>query len=170
MEHRKKWLKGCEGVVPRMVDDYNQHFQNYPNLQLSYPVVVKKLPKLMSAFNKKWHPKEKRNSYLQTFSLDSWTTMVSEEEKNDHVVSSCNICHTKYRVVTSTFPGTPPISIESSEPPSITISAADMSSPRKLGRKVLAEMNPICQAVFNLSPQEVLQRTKISFGSHPISC
>ena len=158
METEKKLPKGITGVVHRVVDDYNEHFQNYPKLQLPYSVVVKHLPKLMSAFNKKWHPKEIRNTYLQTFSLDAWATMVSEEEKNDHIVSSCNICLKKYQLLLSAFPGSPPIT-ESTEPPSITLSAADMSSPRKLGRTVLAEMNPICRAQFNLSPQQVLQKT-----------
>ena len=50
--------EGITGVVPRVVDDYNENFQNYPKLQLPYSVVVQYLPKLMSSFNKKWHPKE----------------------------------------------------------------------------------------------------------------
>lgn len=55
------------------------------------------------------------------------------------------------QLLVSAFPGTPPI-IGSTEPPSITLSVADMSSPRKPGRTVtvLAKMNPICQGQFNL--------------------
>ena len=127
---QRKLPKGINGVVPRVVGDYNEHFQNYPNLQLPYSVVVKHLPKLMAVFNEKWHPKEKRNSYLQTFSLESWVTTVNEEEKHAHTVRSCNTCLTKYGLLISAFPGTPPVT----EPPSITLSESDLSSPRKLGR------------------------------------
>lgn len=59
------------------------------------------------------------------------------------------------QLLVSAFPGTPPI-IGSTEPPSITLSVADMSSPRKPGRTVtvLAKMNPICQGQFNLPLQK----------------
>ena len=137
----------------QVIDD---HFRNYPNLQIPHSV-LKRIPQLLKSFNKKWHPAEKRKCYLQVFSRSSWVS-VDEKEKNNHGVRGCHTCKTKYQSLISAFPGSR-TDTEPSASSSITFSSEELSSPRKLGRKVLAELSPICQAQFSLSPQEVLQKT-----------
>ena len=83
----------------QVIDDYNQHFRHYPNLQVPHSV-VKRIPQLLTSFNKKCHPAEKRKHYLQAFSRSSWVS-VDEKEKNNHSVRGCHMCKTKYQSLIS---------------------------------------------------------------------
>lgn len=137
-----------------VLDDYNQHFKDYPNIQLPKSV-LKRIPGLMKSFNKKWRPGKARSSYLTAFSKKSWDG-VEEKEKKRHRVKDCHVCETKYQSLNSAFPAAP-AHINSTT--TITFSSEELLSPRKLGRKVLGELSPICQGCFGTSPQEVLEMT-----------
>ena len=85
----------------QILDDYNEPFKNYPNLQVPLSV-LKRVPKLLKSFNKKWHPAEKMKSYLQVFSLRSWAE-APENEKKSHTLRNCHVCGTKYQANFSAF-------------------------------------------------------------------
>ena len=96
----------------------------------------------------------RKKKELSSSTLRSWAE-APENEKKSHTLRNCHVCGTKYQAVFSAFPG----ALAPTESTTITFTSEELSSPKKLGRKVLEELSPLCQANFGESPQEVLEKT-----------
>ena len=148
----------------KITEAYNQQFSDYPDMVLSRSTVVKKLKKLMSTFNKKWNPTIMRTTYMETFSPTEWMKLC-DDEKKEHSVSKCTKCPTAYGCLHSAFhhrKGSKPDENELQ----IFLTSEHLSSPKKLARNALLQLNAICSSKFGESAQSIIARTP---GSQLIS-
>ena len=90
------------GALPHTVREYNSHFANESSLQVKYSVASKRFMTITKCFNEKWHPKEKRETYIFTFNNEAWKSL-SQAEKDKHTLSGCKACQKKYPEVVNTF-------------------------------------------------------------------
>ena len=67
-------------VIVKAVEKYNRHFQE-PSMHLPLTVANKRIRPLLALFNKKWYPQSQKQIFLDTFSLNSWNQLSSEEKK-----------------------------------------------------------------------------------------
>ena len=148
----------------KITEAYNQQFSDYPDMVLSRSTVVKKLKKLMSTFNKKWNPTIMRTTYMETFSPTEWMKLC-DDEKKEHSVSKCTKCPIAYGCLHSAFhhrKGSKPDENELQ----IFLTSEHLSSPKKLARNALLQLNAICSSKFGESAQSIIARTP---GSQLIS-
>ena len=86
--------KSChfpKGSIPKILADYNNHFVDNENLRETYSRASKKFPTIYRIFNCRWHPTEKREEYLATFSVAAWQRLLPEE-KQQHSLQRCKPC------------------------------------------------------------------------------
>ncbi|KAL5517132.1 hypothetical protein EMCRGX_G002607 [Ephydatia muelleri] len=148
----------------KITEAYNQQFSDYPDMVLSRSTVVKKLKKLMSTFNKKWNPTIMRTTYMETFSPTEWMKLC-DDEKKEHSVRKCTKCPIAYGCLHSAFhhrKGSKPDENELQ----IFLTSEHLSSPKKLARNALLQLNAICSSKFGESAQSIIARTP---GSQLIS-
>ena len=141
----------------KITEAYNQQFSDYPDMVLSRSTVVKKLKKLMSTFNKKWNPTIMRTTYMETFSPTEWMKLC-DDEKKEHSVSKCTKCPTAYGCLHSAFhhrKGSKPDENELQ----IFLTSEHISSPKKLARNALLQLNAICSSKFGESAQSIIAHT-----------
>ena len=70
------------GSMINTVQEYNTHFNETPNLTITYSVASKKFPTITRNFSNRWHPSETKHLYLSTFSISEWNTLAPEEKTN----------------------------------------------------------------------------------------
>lgn len=143
-------------AIDKVVQDYNELFSEQgPSMNLSSSNIYKKIPSVLAAFNKKWHPQSQRNIYLDVFSIHAWTHL-SQSEKSKHSLQQCSACQTLYSSLSKAFPAKNP---PNRRLPVIEFSEPDLVSPSTVGKKALSELNNICVENFDKSAQEVLAET-----------
>ena len=152
--HLPKSCRFPKGSISKILADYNNHFVDNESLRETYSRASKKFPAICQNFNLRWHPAEKREEYLATFSVVSWLKL-SPEEKQQHSLQSCKACGTQYQTLSSAFPSKRIIK----KKPVISFSGADLSSPKAFGRKALKELNGMTHEKFGKPIQEVLSET-----------
>ena len=138
----------------KITEEYNLQFVDYSDMVLPRSIVVKKLKKLMSKFNKKWNPASMRTVYLETFSTTSWAKL-SESEKKEHSVIKCTKCPMAYALLHNTFKGN---KIKDEEM-QITLNSSQLSSPKKCAMSALKQLNAICTYKFGESAQSIIACT-----------
>ena len=122
--------------------------------------------KILSLFNKRWHPNGQKKVFLDVFSLEAWK-LLPVEVKNKHTIKNCDTCCTEHSSLTKAFPYK---QAGESNKTSIDFNTNDLSSPTNLGRKALDELDTICKQQFQVSAQEVLTSTpKANFIVKPSS-
>ena len=122
-------------AVQKITDEYNQHFSENSNMHLTCVLVAKKAPVVLSNFNQRWHPKEERQAFLDTFSITKWNELEASA-KQRHQLRNCTACQNDHSELYKAFPNRSYTKIKQVQTqPSISFTAEDLSSPRKLGGK-----------------------------------
>lgn len=62
--------------------------------------------RVTSAFHKKWYPYEKRQEYINTFSISQWEKL-SSAQKRTHTLRSCDACYNEFKLLQQIFPEKP---------------------------------------------------------------
>lgn len=139
--------------IKKILDDYNHHFSDSPNLNVSYKVVANKFAPISKIFRKKWHPVGSKEEFLATFTTEKWASL-EPSERGTHTLRGCMTCQTKYHSLSQPFP------IRSAQKkvksPEISFNQDDMSTPTQFGAKLLREANSICQ---KKTIQQVIEET-----------
>ena len=77
-----------KGSMPNIVADYNNHFADNGNLQVTYNKASRKFPAIFQIFNRWWHLSETRVQYLTVFGVRAWNELLPEE-KQQHTLQKC---------------------------------------------------------------------------------
>ena len=141
----KNGHKLSQTELQSVINEYNQRYEGQ-DMHLQHSVGYKRIPQLVATFNKKWHPQSQKDTFLAVFGLSAWAELTSEE-KNKHTIRNCNACHTQHLSLTRAFPDRASRALDK-ENPAIVFTRQDLTSPTKCGRKVLTELNAICQENF----------------------
>lgn len=102
---------------------------------------------VLNHFSKKWYPTSARREYLTTFSIHNWKEL-SEDMKQQHILSSCQACFDKHPALQRAYPGKPMYMYEPQTPTATMVSLPPLSKERDLARNVLAELNPMWENRF----------------------
>ena len=65
-------------AMTRLVQEYESIFKDTPSMALSTKVSTVK--RLLAKFNCHWHPQEKRNDFLETFSIAEWKKLTAVQQ------------------------------------------------------------------------------------------
>ena len=99
-----------KGSVSSIVRAYNQQFVD-TNLTTTYTVAAKKfVPISRKISNSRWNSLEEKQTYLTTFSPQSWL-ILKTEEKAQHTLRGCEAC--RAMPASAFFPSTKPTKKES---------------------------------------------------------
>lgn len=141
-------------ALTKVIKEFNQKFldQSSP-MKISTSSAHLRIRRLLSLFNKPWHPKEQRELFIETFSFESWKKLPARD-KNKHTIKSCVACSSEHAVLTKAFPYKP-----TSQKPAIVFNKSDLSTPSSLGQKALLELNNISNQHFQVSACGVLTST-----------
>lgn len=103
----------------------------------------------MPIFSKKWYPQAKRVEYTSTFSSEKWKAL-PDSEKDEHTLSNCKACLIRYDQLQTVFPGKPMYILPQPTPLIILPDEENLgkAKERKLGRKVLQELNSVWEDKF----------------------
>lgn len=112
-----------------------------------------RIGRILTLFNKPWHPKGQREVFLDIFSMESWNQLPAQNKKN-HTIIKCVACSSEHSSLTELFPYKP-----AAKKSSITFDGTDLSSSTNLACKALAELNIICRQQFQVSANEALAST-----------
>ena len=102
----------CDGIAKRLtrasllkiVEEYNRIFSDQrPSMNLTTDITEKRVHQLLDMFNKRWHPSNQRNVFLDAFSQSAWHRLPSEE-KDKHTLAQCSACRTQHLSLTLSFP------------------------------------------------------------------
>ena len=92
-----------KGSIPKIMADYNQHFNSNPSLKVNYSTAAKRFPAICRRFNMKWRSATGRKDYLEAFSLTAWGQL-SPEEKKLYTITNCTQCQKGMPNVYHQFP------------------------------------------------------------------
>ena len=146
-----------QASIAKVVEEYNKCFS--PQMHLSLTTAKKRVRQLLDKFNKKWHPQSLKDTFLNVFSLNSWTSLPLEE-KNKHTLQDCSACSRQHLSLTRAFPCNKAVKTKlKKDEPVISFNEQDLSSPSNLGKKALNELNAICEEQFHQSFQDVICET-----------
>lgn len=148
-----KFLPGWrEGIS----SDYNSVFQGFPKMLLPNDTKnnSKQIKSLKESFSRRWNPSSTKGEYLKAFSSETWNSLPLQS-KQQHSIKSCSACDCNYSLQMGLFP-VRSIALKRKNPISeaIEIQAKKIrvsqqltptSSKKALGRRILHELNPICQ-------------------------
>ena len=109
-------------------------------------------------FSQKWHPTELRPHYLQTFSVDKWKHLDSEEQAK-HTLRNCDICKTKYQDLSKAFPSGRTCTYARKKCPNISFTENELSDPKKFAMKVMKESDRISKTHFQQPAKDVISAT-----------
>ena len=129
------------GALPTIVREYNAHFTNEINLQVNYVHASKRFVTISKRSNDKWHPQEKRDTFLSTFNTEVWQSL-SQDQRDKHTLSDCKECQERYPDLSNAFPAGVRRGKKRVQklPETIRLTKEDLSSPQALGSKVLREL------------------------------
>ena len=116
----------------------------------------KKFLPITRLFSQKWHPNELRPHYLQTFSMEEWEHLDSEEQAK-HTLCNCDICKTKYQDLSKAFPSGRMFTHK--KRPNISFTENDLSDPKKFAMKVMKESDRISKTCFQQPVQDIISTT-----------
>ena len=140
-----------------VIDSYNKQYEGQ-NMYLVPTVGYKRIPELLVSFNKKWHPQSQKKLFLQVFSISEWKNL-PVDEKQKHSISNCRECVSKHLSLSRAFPARHCRTQLENEDPVVSFSKSNLSSPKRFGKKVLADLNAISQENFCTSFQQVITST-----------
>ena len=136
-------------AILQAIEEYNKTFADQGSrMTLTADSSHIRVRKILSLFNQRWHPNDKKKVFLRNFSLEAWK-LLPAEVKNKHTMSLATM-NISLHFLTSKLRG---------EKKSIAFNDNDLSSPTNLGRKALDELNTICKQQFQVSAQDVLTST-----------
>ena len=116
---------------------------------------LRKFLPIARLFSQKWHPTELRPHYLQTFSIEEWKHLDTEEQAK-HTLRDCDVCKTKYQDLSNAFPSG---RTHTRKRPSISFTENDFSDPKKFAMKVVRESDRISKTHFKQPVQAVISAT-----------
>ena len=108
--------------------------------------------KILQAFNKRWHPKEAKKQYEDSFSLANWKAL-STDKKKQHRLSKCTACYKQFHDLQMTFPQQPHYT-ESIL--SVNTNGLSALGKKQATRQALAEINTSFSTVFDTDFKELL--------------
>ena len=133
-----------KGSISSIIQAYNQQFSG-TNLTTTYTVAAKKfIPITRIISNSRWNSPEAKQTYLETFSSQSWS-ILNEEEKTKHTLRGCKACQIK--PASALFPSTKH-AVKQQISPTITIRQEDLTSPETFGARLIEESNHLTKVYY----------------------
>ena len=108
---------------------------------------MKKFPAIYKLFNSRWHPTEKSNEFLTTFSITAWAKLSPQHRA----------CTTQHHTLSLAFP----CKRVTKKKPAIFFSESELSTPKRFGHKALQELNGITQEKFGLTAQQETPKSQL---------
>ncbi len=168
---RKHTKKGCSLAVNKhddIVHEYNSMFENYPKMQAcgESRYLTKKFRELNASFSRRWNPRSNLTIYMDTFSEENWTKL-PQTQKQQHSLQLCQACPFNFSDIDCAFPVRSPAAkrkLEDSQLVNVEVSVPDLTTPptkvaKKLGRDIIAQLNPACQRITKMPLSRVLDLT-----------
>jgi hypothetical protein len=114
----------------KVVEEYNNFFADQGSrMTLSPDGANLRVRKILSLFNKRWHPNDQKKVFLDVFSFEAWKRL-PVQFKNKHTIKKCVTCCSEHSSLTKAFPYK---QARKSYKKSIAFTDSDLSSPSKLG-------------------------------------
>ena len=141
-------------AMTRLMQEYESIFKDTPSMALSTKVSTVK--RLLAKFNCHWHPQEKRNDFLETFSIAEWKKLTAVQQA-EHTIKKCHTCQTQHQLLTSAFPHK--VKQTREKKTTITLTSDDLKSRASLGRAVMSQLDTIARQHVGQSAVQVLSTT-----------
>ena len=154
-----------------VIGEYNSKFRGYPSMCFpseNQKYISEKISDIQACFKHRWNPSEGKTEYLKTFSNDAWNSL-SMSLKQAHSLNSCKACDCSYSLEMATFPVRSraikrknPVTKVMEEPIKkikLSLQQTPTSTKKVLGRRILKELNPICNQSVGADLTQVLAAT-----------
>ena len=153
----QKLYMGMEGVktlstqsMAQLVVVYNALFENNPAMHLQNQK-NSTIKKLLGLFNTHWKLQNRRDDFLNTFSIDEWNKL-TQNQRAQHTIKKCKGCPMQHPLLSTAFPSKKHAQHQKK---SISI-LPDISSSSTLGKTVFTQLNEIAHEYFGETATTVL--------------